>query len=69
MIEGGDPDNVADRYAFIEKTSHVRTAPYTEHNDHLNWKQVGRGGNRVTDIISHAECDGALRLHGYDLAE
>lgn len=63
--EGGDPDNIADRYAFIEKTPRVRVAPYTE-DDHKNWKQVGWGGDYM---VSRFECDGALTLLGYDLAE
>src|SRR5258708_7201167 len=52
FIEGTNPDNGANRVAFIEKTPRVRVAPYdpedadTEY-DGTNWKQgpKGMGGN------------------------
>lgn len=33
IIEGGDPENVADRVAFIEKSPRVRTAAYTVYEE------------------------------------
>ena len=80
MVEGGDPESVADRVAFIEKSARVRIAPYTDiHTDYLNWEGVCRGTGGSGDHEAQLQygfdpecreaCDEALVKMGYELTE
>lgn len=65
--EGGDPNNIADRVAFIEKTPRIRIRPYNpQWADHLNWAEAPFKGPYGGDIHSREWCDMALVLFGYE---
>jgi hypothetical protein len=79
IIHGGDPENIADRVAFIEKTPRVRVAPFDgkpgsclETPD--NWKQGPKGDSGGDpekdqtygyDPDSRKWCDAELSAMGY----
>lgn len=80
VIAGTDPDVVANRVAFIEKTPRVRIAPYSNElsflADGVNWasgpKGSGGGDPEVDktygfDPDSRQWCDEQLSLLGYTL--
>lgn len=81
-VVGTDPNDVANRVAFIEKTPRVRIGSGLK-PDHLNWEEgpKGRGGSSVFDeTLEQAEvygyyppsrqwCDARLKELGYILAE
>ena len=79
IVEGGDPANIADRVAFIEKTARVRVKPFTEVDDFKNWRQGYKGtggawdsdhkalGQYGYDLSSRAWCDAELVKLGYEL--
>lgn len=84
IVEGGDPNNIADRVAYIEKTPRVRVKPFSPRRpgditeDNEAWEQgpKGSGGN-----VSHGGpiygryppsrewCDKRLVELGYELPE
>lgn len=70
IIEGGDPNNVNHRVAFIEKTPRVRIRSAflgrNQWEDFLNWAD-GPKGNGAFDENSRTWCDTALKLFGYKL--
>ena len=75
-VEGTDPDDVANRVAFIEKTPRVRRYPYSpphqDNSDCDNW--VGNSSLGDGDECGHNQeardwCDKELKAMGYDLAE
>lgn len=81
VVVGGDPQNVADRVAFIEKTGRVRVRPFSA-DDHENWRSVARGRGASCDERTAEEqgiygyyrpvrdaCDVLLRAMGYELEE
>lgn len=83
MVVGGDPENIADRVAFVEKTPRVRIrddslgvyhgtydddTPYTERR----WPEFldwcsGHKGDGCDDPESRAWCDRMLVALGYEL--
>lgn len=80
IIEGGDPNDIADRVAFIEKAARVRAAPFTAQDDWKNWREGHRGsggschlrsaeqqGIYGYDEDSRAWCDTELLIAGYEL--
>lgn len=66
--EGGNPNVVADRYAFIEKTPRIRIRHHypDSHADYLNWASGGKGSG-VHDKESREWCEKALELFGHTL--
>lgn len=67
-LEGADPNDIASRVAYIEKTPRVRTKPHTQENDHLNWTQGPKGSSAYgVDPASRRWCDDRLRELGYEL--
>lgn len=70
-LAGTNPDVVANRIAFIEKTPRVRIAPeglrVPAKDDYLNWWQ-GPGGEDGFDEESRAWCDEQLITLGYVLS-
>lgn len=72
IVEGGNPDNIVDRVAFIEKTPRVRVAPcpYDGYKDHENWMGGPKGTSEYgRDEISRQWCDTLLKELGYNLDE
>jgi hypothetical protein len=69
-IIGSDPEDVAGRVAFIEKTPRVRIAPFAEQNDHRNWHQGPKGSAPEYGKYepSREWCDQELQRMGYVLA-
>jgi hypothetical protein len=70
VIEGGNPDNVLDRVAFIEKTPRVRIRRNVYSSscpDFLNWAE-GFKGDGPNDDISRKWCDSMLELLGYEVS-
>ena len=78
IVGGGEPSELADRVAFIEKTPRVRVAPFTNKSDDWkNWKcgPKGSGGGVAPsidgtygfDADSRAWCDEQLIRLGYSL--
>lgn len=79
---GGNPEHVADRVAFIEKTPRVRirgmhfvkylTPNSNDENwnqyDYLNWMEGSSKGDGPLDQDSKDWCDKVLVLLGYELA-
>lgn len=69
VVEGGDPNAVADRVAFIEKTPRVRVGPWTNsRDDYLNWHS-GSKGDGSDDHDSRTWCDMQLAARGYELVD
>ena len=68
MRDGGDPDKISDRYAFIEKTARVRIRSdrHEQWQDFLNWAE-GFKGNGCHDLESRKWCEDMLKLLGYQL--
>jgi hypothetical protein len=80
IIEGGDPNNVADRVAFIEKTPRVRIAPLVDRErDCKSWKYGNKGQGGTFEVYgktiygyyqpSRDWCDEELKKMGYELPE
>ena len=80
FVEETDPEYVANRVAFIEKTARIRIAPFTTiPHDSRNWKEGHRGsscsGDRDASVVmaygfdpeSRAWCDRELVALGYVL--
>ena len=80
IVEGGDPNNIADRVAFIEKTPRVRFEAFVDiDNDWKKWRQGDKGcggawnsdhealGQYGYDPESRAWCDEELKKMGYEL--
>lgn len=71
--KGGDPDNIDDRVAFIEKTPRVRIreafllSHMPEIMDFLNWCERDFKGDGPNDPESRAWCDTMLLALGYTL--
>jgi hypothetical protein len=69
-IEGGDPDNVAHRIAFIEKSPRVRIGPpaipFDLLKDSDNW-YYGPKGSDGFDPDNREWCDEQLVKMGYEL--
>lgn len=66
VLEGGDPEEVKDRIAFIEKTPRVRIREwdFTGYHDWLNWAE-GKKGTGPDDEQAREWCEKMLRLLGY----
>lgn len=72
IIDGSDPEIIANRVAFIEKTPRVRIAPFTDWaTDYTNWSPGPKGDGQLCgrDLKSRAWCDHQLILLGYTLPE
>lgn len=79
VVEGSDPENIANRVAFIEKTPRVRVAPFTNgRDDYLNWRSGPKGSGCSAgraeveqaygfDPDSRAWCDAELQKMGFQL--
>ena len=68
-VEGTDPEKVANRVAFIEKTPRVRRGPFTDDfEDYKNWEQAWKGDDGW-DPEAQAWCDEQLVAMGYTLPE
>lgn len=69
IVVGGDPNNIADRVAFIEKSGRVRIAPFTSREkDYLNWQNSGiRSSDYGNSISNRKWCDEMLVSLGYEL--
>ncbi len=78
IIDGTDPDVVANRVAFIEKTPRVRIAPFTTFEEEQGkWTQGPKGtggpfddnhedlGQYGFNPESRAWCDNELKTLGY----
>jgi hypothetical protein len=70
VIEGGDPDKIADRVAFIEKTPRIRIREAvqfgSDYPDFLNWAEGPRGLG-PDDPEPQQWCDDMLKLLGYEV--
>lgn len=62
--QGGNPANIADRVAFIEKTPRVRTGHHHEDLEYLNWTPGPKGTN-AQDQESRAWCLEKLKSMGW----
>jgi hypothetical protein len=83
VIEGGDPDNIADRVAFIEKTPRVRIRSghyredrgrYEDGEEYIEYRwhefldwAEGAQGLGPDDPESQQWCDDMLKLLGYEI--
>jgi hypothetical protein len=73
IIEGSDPQDVANRYAFIEKTPRVRIKPFDYEApayDFRNWLQDAGGGHSPEYgeyELARQWCDEQLLTMGYEL--
>lgn len=77
IVEGGDPNNIADRYAFIEKTPRVRIRrmDLAQCEDFLNWgsgrkhSPAERRPDGTYEYNKEAQewCDGVLKAWGFEL--
>lgn len=78
VISGTDPDIIANRVAFIEKTPRIRIAPYSEElgflADGVNWASGPKGSGSADpevdltygfDPESRQWCDEQLSILGY----
>jgi hypothetical protein len=75
--EGGDPNNISDRYAFIEKTPRVRIrdSRLAQCDDQYNWCSGAKGspaekkpdGSYEYNLTSQAWADGMLWAMGHKL--
>lgn len=84
-IIGTDPEVIANRVAFIEKTPRVRIRPWNSRDedahDHLNWESGPKGSGCSGDFDPKQEgaygfdqssrdwCDKKLRHMGYQLTD
>lgn len=80
IIEGSDPNDIANRVAFIEKTPRIRVNPFTTDGDHKNWRSGLKGigcsageekasGAYGYDIRSRIWCDMELIKLGYHILD
>lgn len=71
VIKDSDPEDVANRYAFIEKTPRVRIKPFdyiAPLYDYRNWKEGPKGSDECgNDENSRAWCDKQLLAMGFEL--
>lgn len=68
IVENGDPENIADRVAAIEKTPRVRISPFTSNgNDFMNWLSADFKGGNHQSLESRKWCDEQLIRMGYIL--
>lgn len=68
FVEGTNPDAIANRVAFIEKTARVRVSPFDPDFDHRNWRCGHKGGDMYgEDPDSRKWCDDELVKLGYVL--
>ena len=69
VYAGTDPDVIANRVAFIEKTPRVRVNPFTAVDDFLNWSGGPKGcGEECGNYTPSREwCDQELVKMGYIL--
>lgn len=64
-IEGTDPNVVANRVAFIEKTPRVRFQPFTNHcDDYQGWHPGWKGDDGFCEV-ARGWCDTHLQSMGY----
>ena len=63
-IEGTDPEVIANRVAFVEKTPRVRFQPFSESEDFRNW-HAGWKGDDGWDEVAQGWCDTHLLAMGY----
>lgn len=71
VCEGGNPEKLCDRVAFIEKTPRIRTHPMwgnKAQEDNGNWAFRPWKGNGPSDPDARQWCEDALRLFGYELS-
>lgn len=71
MIEGGNPRDIRDHVALIEKVPRIRIRPATDDNlraDHLNWASARFSGYGPRDPYSRQWCEAALKLFGYEFS-
>lgn len=66
-----DPNVVANRVAYIEKTPRVRVRPFTEQDDFLNWQQGPKGSGDEYGLYQPSRdwCDNRLIQLGYELTD
>lgn len=66
-LVGANPEEIASRVAFIEKTPRVRIAPYTDKDDQKNWYQGPKGSSPEYGKYepSREWCDQELERIGY----
>lgn len=71
VVVNGDPNVVADRVAFIEKTPRIRIrqacTDRPQVNDWINWAERPFKGDGVDDPASREWCESALVMFGYSL--
>ena len=71
IIEGSDPEVIATRVAFIEKTPRVRVMPYVEIDGYREvneaWFAGPKGCDYGADVESRGWCDQQLISLGYDV--
>lgn len=77
VIEGTDPNNIANRVAFIEKTPRIRIREAKVYHidgnsvmapdDWMNWASGPMKGDGPEDEEARKWCDDALRLFGYEV--
>lgn len=68
VLEGKDPEVIANRVAFIEKTPRVRIRDERyQKEDWLNWAARDWKGDGPDDEDSRKWCDDMLLLLGYEL--
>lgn len=68
FIEGTDPDNVANRVAFIEKTPRVRFRVFTEQADWTGWHSGWKGDDGHC-VVARGWCDTHLQSLGYNVPD
>lgn len=70
IVEGGDPNKISDRVAFIGIIPRVRTNKFTKIYDFENWFFGPKGSTDYgKDKESRNWCDRELRRLGYRLPE
>lgn len=69
FIAGTDPEVVANRVAFIEKTPRVRVQPHTnESEDWRNWHPAWKGDDGHCPV-ARGWCDQHLLAMGYEVPD
>lgn len=66
-INGTDINDIANRVAFIEKTTRIRVSPFTNlRDDSNNWKQGPKGTTEYGEYQPSRDwCDEKLKELGY----
>lgn len=66
-IVGTDPQDVATRVAFIEKTPRIRVRAFTTEEDWKGWHSRGWKGSDGWSEASQGWCDAQLIALGYEV--